>query len=75
VASILDGELAVVRPAQVKAAFKCDAYFVDLSTEPASVVDQARYWFGLFSHRREGQWKGMLQVSLQCRVMMLMRPL
>jgi hypothetical protein len=48
----------------VKAAFKCDAYFVDLNTEPTNVVRQTRYWFGLFSHRRGGLWKGMLQIPL-----------
>jgi hypothetical protein len=48
----------------VKPAFKCDAYFVDLNTAPANVVNQARYWFGLFSHRRGGLWKGLLQVPL-----------
>ena len=48
----------------VKAKYKCDAYFVDLDTAPQSVVRQTRYWFGLFSHRRGGLWKGLLQVSL-----------
>lgn len=48
----------------VKPAFKCDPYFVDLNTAPTNVVNQARYWFGLFSHRRGGLWKGMLQVTL-----------
>jgi hypothetical protein len=48
----------------VKPAFKCDAYFVDLNTIPTNVVNQTRYWFGLFSHRRGGLWKGLLQVPL-----------
>jgi hypothetical protein len=48
----------------VKPIYKCDAYFVDLNTIPANVVNQARYWFGLFSHRRTGLWKGLLQVPL-----------
>ena len=49
---------------QTKSAFNCDAYFVDLNLIPTSVVSQARYWFGLFSHRRGGLWKGMLEVAL-----------
>jgi hypothetical protein len=49
---------------RVKPIFKCDPYFVDLNTAPANVVNQARYWFGLFSHRRGGLWKGLLQVPL-----------
>jgi hypothetical protein len=48
----------------VKPVYKCDAYFVDLNTAPANVVNQARYWFGLFSHRRNGLWKGLLHVPL-----------
>jgi len=48
----------------VKPVYKCDAYFVDLNTAPANVVNQARYWFGLFSHRRTGLWKGLLQIPL-----------
>lgn len=48
----------------VKPVFKSDAYLVDLDTIPTNVVNQARYWFGLFSHRRDGLWKGMLQVPL-----------
>jgi hypothetical protein len=48
-----------------RANFKCDAYYVDLDVIPTTaIVDQTRYWFGLFSHRRTGVWKGMLQVPL-----------
>jgi hypothetical protein len=52
--------------AQVKSALKCDTYWVDLSVpSPLYHVDQTRYWFGLFSHRRlSQQWKGMLQLPL-----------
>jgi hypothetical protein len=56
--------LALLDPQPVKQRFMCDAYFVDLDITPMSVVDQTRYWFGLFSHRRGGLWKGMLQVPL-----------
>ena len=51
---------------QVKAELKCDGYWVDLSVpKPLYHVDQTRYWFGLFSHRRlSQQWKGMLQLPL-----------
>ncbi len=48
----------------VKPVFKCDAYFVDLNTTPVNVVNQTRYWFGLFSHRRTGLWKGLIQIPL-----------
>ena len=54
----------LLNPKQAKAAFRCDCHFVDLDVDPTSIVSQTRYWFGLFSHRRDGLWKGMLQVPL-----------
>ncbi len=52
-------------PTQTKKQSLCDAYFVDLSTDPLFLVNQTRYWFGLFSHQRETfLWKGMLEVPI-----------
>lgn len=53
-------------PGEAKKTYMCDAYFVDLSSSPLALVNQTRYWFGLFSHQRETNlWKGILQVPLQ----------
>ena len=54
----------LLNPKQVKDEFRCDSYFVELDSDPTSIVYQTRYWFGLFSHRRGGLWKGMLEVPL-----------
>lgn len=51
-------------PVQAKATYRCDAYFVDMDTMPENIVNQTRYWFGLFAHRRTGIWKGLLQLPL-----------
>jgi hypothetical protein len=51
-------------PPQIKAAYRCDAYFVDLDIVPWAVVLHTRYWFGLFAHRRGGLWKGLLEIQL-----------
>lgn len=52
-------------PAECKKRFRCDAYYVDMNLPPRSLVDQARYWFGLFSHQRDTYlWKGMLEIPL-----------
>ena len=51
-------------PVQTKAAYRCDAYFIDMDTPPENIVNQTRYWFGLFGHRRTGIWKGLLQLPL-----------
>jgi hypothetical protein len=56
--------LSVLDSQQAKAAYKCDAYFVNLTNPPQFTVEQTRYWFGLYSHRRNGLWKGMLQIPL-----------
>lgn len=53
-------------PMRTKENYKCDAYGVDLNGPPEAIVDQTRYWFGLFSHQRgiNRLWKGMVQVQL-----------
>lgn len=58
--------MTLLDPKHCKAAYSCDAYFVDLNTAPRKVVEQSAYWFGLFSHQRETfRWKGLVQVDLQ----------
>lgn len=53
-------------PEEAKLNYKCDAYFVDLDKKAEYLVDDTRYWFGLFSHQREtALWKGMLKVEMQ----------
>ena len=62
---LAQSNLALFDPTQAKLNYSCDAYFVDLDVEVESVVDQTRYWFGLFSHKRTTfLWKGILQVEL-----------
>ena len=53
------------QPVHNRSRFHCHAYFVDLDTDAAWLVAQARYWYGLFSHRRvTGEWKGLVEVPL-----------
>ena len=49
----------------VKATFSVDHFVVPLGSPIRLIVSLSRYWFGLFSHRRDGLWKGMLEVPLQ----------
>lgn len=52
-------------PQGIKRSFKCEAYYEDLNLPGQAIVSRARYWFGLFSHKRgENTWKGLLQVPL-----------
>jgi|CXWL01.1.fsa_nt_gi hypothetical protein len=50
---------------QTKRKFSCDAYFVNLALPPKSLVERAKYWSNLFSHRRSTHlWKGIVAVDL-----------
>lgn len=44
--------------------FFVDHFPVHLGQKGASLVDSTRYFSGLFSHRDDGVWKGMLCVEL-----------
>lgn len=50
--------------AAVKATFLVDHYPINLALHPVQTVDLVAYWTGLFSHRRDGVWKGMARVEL-----------
>ncbi|SFP55730.1 hypothetical protein SAMN05443579_112196 [Variovorax sp. PDC80] len=48
-----------------KQGFHCDTSIINLTTSPERLVQQTRYWYGLFSHRRgDALWKGMLQLPM-----------
>jgi hypothetical protein len=49
---------------EIKAKYLIDHFYLPLGSRPDRVVDQTRYWCGLFSHRRDRIWKGMLFVNL-----------
>ena len=52
-------------PRMTKRDFCVDAYFVRLGDEdPEIVVKEATYWYSIWSHRRDGLWKGFLQIDL-----------
>ncbi|MEO5378504.1 MAG: hypothetical protein H7832_12100 [Magnetococcus sp. DMHC-6] len=49
----------------IKRSFQVDGYFCQLSGIDAdSLVENATYWYSLWSHRRTGDWKGYLQIDL-----------
>lgn len=50
--------------ASVKSKYRVDHYWLPLGSSPVNIVENTRYWFGLFSHRRDRVWKGMLCVPL-----------
>ena len=59
--ALINANLDVFHPTQAKATYHCDHYAVDLDV----VVKRERicYWHSVFSHRRNGLWKGYVQVG------------
>ncbi|MDN4013690.1 hypothetical protein QX233_14525 [Chryseobacterium gambrini] len=51
-------------PKLAKNIFFLDHYFVPIDHDPISTVESARYWIQLFTHKRNGIWKGMLKIPL-----------
>jgi len=63
--SLVNERLDLFHPLQSKSQYLCDAYFVDFTLPPTTIVNRTSYWFGLFSHQRDSfLWKGMLQIEL-----------
>jgi hypothetical protein len=63
--ALVSANLQVFNSVQTKAAFGCEAFFVDLSLSGDLVISQITYWFGLFTHQRVTHlWKGLLQIPL-----------
>jgi hypothetical protein len=50
--------------AVLKSTFFVDPYFVYLDLPREALVTNSTYWYSLWSHRRDGSWKGYLQVDL-----------
>ncbi len=53
---------------QIRTDYSLDHFFCDMACHPVLTVEWTRYWTGLFSHRRDGVWKGMLRVDLNTPV-------
>lgn len=50
---------------QLKENYSIDAYFVELGQSTnRRQVKTISYWYSMWSHRRDGRWKGFLQVDL-----------
>lgn len=41
-----------------------DHYPVPYDANPEFTVEYTRYWYQLFSHNRQGVWKGILRIPL-----------
>jgi len=63
--SFVQGAPELFDPRVTKKRYLCDAYLVDLDKRSEMLVEDTKYWFGLFSHQRDTSlWKGMVKVPL-----------
>lgn len=56
---LLDANIHLFDPSQSKVRFRCDHYAMSAD---AMSIEQLCYWNAVFSHRRNGLWKGYLQI-------------
>jgi len=63
-AAMLAPKKELLRRAHVKSTYHVDHIVIPLGAPPSVLVDQGRYWYVLFSHRRDRLWKGTLVVKL-----------
>jgi hypothetical protein len=63
--SLLQTSPRLFRPEHTKQDYCVDAYFEQLNGGlPEVLVSHSAYWYSIWSHRRNGQWKGYLQIDL-----------
>ena len=49
----------------LKRDYSVDAYYVQLNqTTSEEIVSESTYWYSLWSHTRDGRWKGYLRIDL-----------
>jgi hypothetical protein len=57
--ALVGANIHLFDPDQSKIRFRCDHYTM---TANAGSIEQICYWNAVFSHRRNGLWKGYLQI-------------
>jgi hypothetical protein len=63
--SLVDASPRLFTPVETRQDYSVDAYFVQLNGDaPEPLVGLSAYWYSMWSHRRNGQWKGYLQIDL-----------
>jgi hypothetical protein len=58
----------VANPSLSKSNYSLDHYPFDAGHNPSFTLEYTRYWILLFSHNRQGVWKGMLKIELNTPV-------
>lgn len=64
IASITANFAAFVNQRKSKAQYKVDHYIVEIDRNPMITINATKYWIQLFSHNRNGVWKGMIEIPI-----------
>ena len=63
--SLYESNPTLFTPNITKLEYKVDAYFTQLDhSSPEYLVKWSTYWYSIWSHRRDGLWKGFVQIDL-----------
>lgn len=63
--ALISQHRALFNPAETKRAYAIDAYFVEIGgVLDKNAVRRVSYWYSMWSHRRDGSWKGFVQVDI-----------
>ena len=62
--SLYQSNPALFTPTKTKIEYMVDAYSMPLDYSPDILVKQSAYWYSMWSHRRDGLWKGFVQIDL-----------
>lgn len=54
----------LISPTLSKSLYHTDHYLMNYCESPEKTVQMIKYWLQLFSHNRNGQWKGMVELPL-----------
>ena len=50
---------------KIKSKYHVDAFLTNLSLPADKLVQLSCYWYSVWSHRRDGNWKGFIEVPLE----------
>lgn len=62
--TLMEGMPQLFRPEDTKDKYRVHAYYVQLDNTPDLLVEQTTYWHSVWSHRRNGRWRGYVQIAL-----------
>ncbi|EHQ35981.1 DUF6932 family protein [Methanoplanus limicola] len=63
--TLLSSNQDIFNSKRTKDEYNVDAYFVQLNSDGYEMlIRQITYWYSIWSHRRDGQWKGFIQIEL-----------